>query len=369
MAEEQHKGEVSSNLDVIAAIQEMASAIRENRNGNHQEGNEERVMRIQGEFRKARPPIFKGILDPMVAEEWLRQMKRTLNNQKVPEDLKVIVACTYLESAAYHWWESVLATPDIEITTWNAFEVVFLEKYFPDTVRQAKAKEFMFLSKGNMTVAEYQGKFEELMRFAPGIIPNEAAKAMKFEEGLNPEIREMVSILKLQKYSEVVDRALIAERSIQETKGSSNFGNTSRQYKHQDFGPMRNNFQRSSKSVEAAPYTKVCYYCRESGHLQRDCPLRQANQPPLAQFRPNQQAQFHVPQPQFRPQLQQGYAPQQYRATFQPQQNWQRPIVPQQAPRPGNPIRPTAPTGERGSTQGRLYALNEEEEENGSKVV
>ncbi|XP_062012531.1 uncharacterized protein LOC133729070 [Rosa rugosa] len=261
MAEEQHKGVVSSNMEVIAAIQDMASAIRENHNGNHQEGNEERVMRIQGEFRKARPPIFKGTLDPMIAEEWLRQMKRTLNNQKVPEDLKVIISSTYLEGAAYHWWESVLATPDTEITTWDAFEVIFLEKYFPDTVKQAKAKEFMFLSKGEMTVAEYQGRFEELMRFAPGIIPNEAAKAKKFEEGLNPKIREKVSILKLLKYSEVVDRALIVERSIQETKRVWNSGSTSGQFKRQNFGPSRNNFQRSYKSFGTSPYTKFCYYC------------------------------------------------------------------------------------------------------------
>lgn len=109
---------------------------------------------------------------------------------------------------------------------WEAFEIIFLEKYFPDTVKQAKAKEFMFLSEGDMSVAEYQGKFEELMRFAPGIIPTEASKAKKFEDGLNPEIREKVSILKLQRYSEVVDRTLIAERSIQEIKRAWKSGST-----------------------------------------------------------------------------------------------------------------------------------------------
>lgn len=80
-------------------------------------------------------------------------------------------------------------------------------------MRQAKAKEFMFLSKEEMSLANYQSKFEELMRFSPGIIPNEAA-AKTFEDELDPEIREKVSILKLQKYSEVVDRVLIAEQSI-----------------------------------------------------------------------------------------------------------------------------------------------------------
>lgn len=178
-------GHNNDNSGVIEAIQEMASAIRKNNNDHHQEDFGERVMRIQGEFRKCQPPIFNGVPDPMAAEEWIRQIKIKLNNQKVPEELKVDIACTYLEGQAYHWWESVLSMPNTEITTWEAFENIFLEKYFPSTVKGMKAREFVNLVQGDLFVAEYQAKFEQLMRFAPNMILDEFTKAKRFEEALN----------------------------------------------------------------------------------------------------------------------------------------------------------------------------------------
>ncbi|KAL6179087.1 hypothetical protein ACLB2K_050603 [Fragaria x ananassa] len=114
----------------------MVSAIRQNNSEYHRDSNAE-------ESDEDSRRMVEGTLDPMVAEEWLLQMKR---------------------------------------------------------------KE--------MSLADYQSKFEELMRFSPGIILNEAAKAKKFEDGLDLQIKEKVSILKLQTYLKVVDRALIVEQSI-----------------------------------------------------------------------------------------------------------------------------------------------------------
>lgn len=95
--EEQNNGESVTNPGISAAIQDMVSAIRENNRGNYQENAEDRVLRIQGEFRKSKSPVFKGTIDPMIAEEWSRQMKRSLMNKRIPEDLHVIIASTYLE--------------------------------------------------------------------------------------------------------------------------------------------------------------------------------------------------------------------------------------------------------------------------------
>ncbi|CAL9016943.1 unnamed protein product [Prunus brigantina] len=156
--------EFNGNAGVILAIQDMASAIRENSNQDHRhETEEDRVMRIQGQFRKTKPTIFKGEPNPMAAEEWLRQIKRKMDNQRIPEDIRVVIACTYLEGQAYLWWESILSMPDIEITTWEAFE--------------------------------------KLMHFAPYMIPDDATKAKRFEEGLRPSILEKVDILKLRNQS------------------------------------------------------------------------------------------------------------------------------------------------------------------------
>lgn len=345
----------NSNSGVIAAIQEMANAIRGN--NNHQENAESRVMRIQGEFRKSRPPVFRGIMDPMIAEEWLRQITRSMNNQKVPEDLKVTIACTYLEGQAYHWWESVLSMPNTEITTWAAFDNIFLEKYFPDTVKATKVREFINLLQRDLTVAEYQAKFEELMRFAPNMIPNELSKARRFQDGLRPTIKERVSILKLERYADVVDRALIAEQNINETKmiwETRQPGEGQRNNKRPNFGFSQYRQQRLFR-VPQDP--RNCYQCGQIGHVRKHCP----------QILPYQAPQ--VSQFQFRPQQQQ------YRAPYQPPQNWQRPPVgqlPQRQDRPPAQNRLRAPVGGRRSgqlTQGRVYAVGQVTEQNNNAVV
>ena len=48
--------------------------------------------------------------------------------------------------------------------------------------------------------------------FAPQLIAIEEEKALKFQDGLKPYLKNKISILKLSIYSEVVDRALIAEK-------------------------------------------------------------------------------------------------------------------------------------------------------------
>ncbi|KAI5352273.1 hypothetical protein L3X38_005164 [Prunus dulcis] len=65
-----------------------------------------------------------------------------MNEQRVPGNLKVTIASTYLEGQAYHWWESVLAMPDVEIATWVAFETIFLDKYFSETMKTRKVENF-----------------------------------------------------------------------------------------------------------------------------------------------------------------------------------------------------------------------------------
>ena len=72
--------------------------------------------------------------------------------------------------------------------------------------------EFVRLEQRDLTVAQYEAKFTELSRFAPQFIAIEEEKALKFQDGLKPYLKNKISILKLGVYLEVVDRALIAEK-------------------------------------------------------------------------------------------------------------------------------------------------------------
>ena len=70
---------------------------------------------------------------------------------------------TLLEEVKY-WWENTRQCLEVEgqVVTQEVFKRVFLEKYFPEDVRNKKEMEFLELKQGNMTVVEYAAKFEVL---------------------------------------------------------------------------------------------------------------------------------------------------------------------------------------------------------------
>ena len=61
--------------------------------------------------------------------------------------------------------------------------------YFPATTRHAKAREFLELKQGTMTVMEYVAKFTKLARFVDDYVATNMAKVRKFEDGLKLSIR------------------------------------------------------------------------------------------------------------------------------------------------------------------------------------
>ena len=91
------------------------------------------------------------------------------------------------------------------------------KKYFPDSVRRQKVGEFVRLEQRDLTVAQYEAMFTELSRFTPQLIAAEEKKALKFQDGLKPYLKNKISILTLSVYLEVVDKALIAEKDIELT--------------------------------------------------------------------------------------------------------------------------------------------------------
>ena len=99
---------------------------------------------------------------------------------------------------------------------WRKFKEAFYKKYFLDSVRRQKVGEFVCLEQRDLTVAQYEAKFTELSRFSTQLIATEEEKALKFQDGLKPYLKNKISVLKLGVYLEVVDRALIAEKDNEE---------------------------------------------------------------------------------------------------------------------------------------------------------
>ena len=63
-----------------------------------------------------------------------------------------------------------------------------MSKFFPALTRYTKAREFLGLRQGSMTVLEYVAKFTELARFRDDYMATNMDKVGKFEDGLKLSI-------------------------------------------------------------------------------------------------------------------------------------------------------------------------------------
>ena len=110
------------------------------------------------------------------------------------------------------WWDWIKTSRDLEAMTWTEFHGLFMSKYFPVTVRHAKAQEFLELRKGTMIVMEYVARFTELARFANDYGATDMAKVRRFENGLKLSIRGKIVRLRLHDMDSMVETALAIER-------------------------------------------------------------------------------------------------------------------------------------------------------------
>jgi len=95
----------------------------------------------------------------------------------------------------------------------------------------------MQLQQGSMSVLEYASKFMELSRFTPAFVADERLKINRFEAGLNPIIKERMSVCQYTSYMDLYDTVINVERAMKEM---SNYFNEQQRVKRK--GDNRGNF-------------------------------------------------------------------------------------------------------------------------------
>ncbi|XP_028111377.1 uncharacterized protein LOC114309769 [Camellia sinensis] len=169
----------------------------------------DRTITLTKEFEKMKPPSFKGGIDPLKVKAWVLGIEKLFKVFPCTEAQKVLLTTFTLEDKACRWW--MFIREEHQGMNWAQFLDVFYEKHRPQSIRDRKVSEFENLKQGNKTVAEYETKFTELARFALHLIDTDYKKARKFEGGLRDSILEKINVLKVQKYVDVLDRAIIVE--------------------------------------------------------------------------------------------------------------------------------------------------------------
>ncbi|XP_057761073.1 uncharacterized protein LOC130981497 [Arachis stenosperma] len=279
--------------NMAAAMQATAEALGNQINqGNHGNNNDEDGPMTLATFLKVHPPTFRGTSNPTDADNWIQAMERALQAQQVPEE------------------------------QWLKFGTYQLQ------ARNAKELELMQLKQGQMTVAEYTSRFEELCRFSRICqgAPDDFAewKCIKYEGGLRSDILSFVAPMEIRVFSELVNKSRVAEDCLRKATSDKsdqrifvrrdqgrNFAPRGQDFKRGGYTPQphlgQNNFQRFSnnnsqgrgkgKQAQTPPNDLtcrrcgkyhpntpcraglgVCYYCGEAGHLSWNCPEKKKNQ-------------------------------------------------------------------------------------------
>ena len=151
-----------------------------------------------GKFQRNNPPTFKGIYDPEGAQVQLQDIEKIFG----------VMA----------WWDNAhqrLEDAGNEIT-WENFKKEFLEKYFPTNVQSKKEIEFLELKQGNMIVADYMEKFEELVRLCSHYngVEAEGSKCIKFESDSRPKIKQFIGYQEIHRFLVLVNKCRIYEEDI-----------------------------------------------------------------------------------------------------------------------------------------------------------
>ncbi|RVW16032.1 Transposon Tf2-12 polyprotein [Vitis vinifera] len=97
-------------------------------------------------------------------------------------------------------------------------------------------------------------------------------KALKFQDGLKPYLKNKISILKLGVYSEVVDRALIAEKDNEELHQSTSGRNQNKGKAAQNLDGACPTCGKKHGGRPCYREIGACFGYGKQGHLIRDCP-------------------------------------------------------------------------------------------------
>ncbi|XP_016675320.1 uncharacterized protein [Gossypium hirsutum] len=142
-------------------------------------------------FRSNGAEIFKGVASVALntAEYWLEATKRIMEDLDCSPEQKLKGAVSLLRKEAYQWWLTVKENTQPEQVTWEFFKTGFQGKYLGASYVDARRKEFLNLTQGNKSVAEYETEFLRLSRYARAMVAMDYERCVRFEDGLRDSLK------------------------------------------------------------------------------------------------------------------------------------------------------------------------------------
>jgi hypothetical protein len=144
-------------------------------------------------FLRLRPNKFSSAIDPIVADNWLRSVRKDLITCECIEAKKVRFTAHLLEGPAATWWETYQVTHPVEGQDWDTFREGFCNDHISTGIMNLK-EEFCTLRQGGRTLKEYMDDFFSLSRYAPDDVDTYVKRRDKFLAGLKGELKIPLSV-------------------------------------------------------------------------------------------------------------------------------------------------------------------------------
>ncbi|XP_056846530.1 uncharacterized protein LOC130497610 [Raphanus sativus] len=179
---------------------------------------DETFYRLTRHMRDMDMEHFSGTIDPIAAHDWKLALKRKLEIIECPPELSLRLTMQYLRGDALVWWEGIRLDHDgLERLTFEDFIREFDRKYFPEEAMDKQKSDFDHISQGEMSVREYERKFNQLRRFAGGGI-TEKDLIRRFLKGMRVDIRNRCRVVTYQRLGDLVEKAAEQEEGLAEEK-------------------------------------------------------------------------------------------------------------------------------------------------------
>ena len=232
------------------------------------------------------PAAYGGEEFKFPVRRWLRQMNQYFTVTRTAEELRVELAANFLIDAASAWFEVHHA--ELVLKTWSEFCEAICAHFAPLSSHEA-ARQKLWHTRQHRTVSEYIRDYMEVVLDIPDI--SESEKLDRFVHNLLPSVRRHVALKHPRTFAEACREAELFDRTEFSMRNVS------------AYSPKAANYTRDRRygrpwASRAAPPTAgpvpmeigqrqrppppraggaggsriICYYCREPGHMVKDCP-------------------------------------------------------------------------------------------------
>ncbi|XP_043687709.1 uncharacterized protein LOC122638923 [Telopea speciosissima] len=194
-------------------------------------------------FKKLQLPAFSKLnSEAMQSERWISALEKAFDVLECMDAQKLICVGYQLENETEAWWKAT--KPNLEAVHPN-----------PTWEQDKKEAELSALVQGSKTMLDYKQQFEDLFHFALEHMKEEANKIKKFEKGLKLEIGSILSVLDIQDYTQMVDKAKTMEDRLKE-EATALPSSGKRPNNYQNFGWPNKAFRGASSSPNPTQYRR-----------------------------------------------------------------------------------------------------------------